>query len=45
MTELVRTGAIDPPVDRVFDFTELPQALELMANADQLGKIALRVGG
>jgi NADPH2:quinone reductase len=40
---LVSSGAVRPMIDRVFDFTELPAALERLDNGDQLGKVALRL--
>lgn len=39
---LVSTAGAAPPVDRVFDFADLPAALARLDAGDQLGKIALR---
>jgi len=41
--DLVTAGA-RPPVDRVYDFEELPEALQRMDEGAQLGKLAFRVG-
>ncbi len=40
---LVGSGKVRPPVDHVYDFTELPEALRRMDAGEQLGKLALRV--
>ena len=41
---LVASGAIDPPVDEVFPFEDLPRALDRLEQGRQLGKIALQHG-
>ena len=42
LTELVAAGSVEPQVDRVFDFEELPAALARLDAGEQLGKVALR---
>ncbi len=44
VVDLVASGAVRPPVDRVYDFTELPAALARLDAGEQLGKVALRIG-
>lgn len=39
---LVASGAVRPPVDQVFDFEDLPSAVQRLESAAQLGKVALR---
>jgi len=41
-THLVGSGQARSPVDRVFDFDELPSALALLDAGDQMGKLAIR---
>jgi NADPH:quinone reductase-like Zn-dependent oxidoreductase len=40
---LVASGAVRPPVDRVFALEDLPAALARLESGAQLGKVALRV--
>ena len=42
LTALIASGSIEPQVDQVFDFEELPAALARLDAGEQLGKIALR---
>jgi zinc-binding alcohol dehydrogenase/oxidoreductase len=42
-TNMVATGAVPVPIDRVFPFEELPEALTRLEQGDQLGKIGVRV--
>lgn len=37
----IRLGKADSPVDKVFDFTDLPEALRYLESSEQLGKVAL----
>jgi NADPH:quinone reductase-like Zn-dependent oxidoreductase len=37
------TAGVHPPVDTVFDFSDLPAALGRLDGAEQLGKVALRL--
>lgn len=39
------TGGAKSPVDRVFDFEELPAALQHLDSGEQTGKVVLRHGG
>ncbi len=39
---LLRTGALQPVVDRVFDASEAPQAFERLESGEQFGKIVLQ---
>ncbi len=39
----ISQGQAGSPVDRMFDFSELPDALRFLATGDQMGKIGLRV--
>lgn len=41
--ELVSSGAVRPPVDRIFAFEDLPAALARLESGEQLGKVALVV--
>jgi len=43
VVDLVASGAVRPPVDHVYDFSDLPAALARMDAGDQIGKLALRV--
>ena len=43
VVDLVGSGAVRPPIDHVYDFAELPEALGRMDAGDQLGKLAFRV--
>lgn len=42
VTGLVDSGKVQPQVDHVFDFADLPEALSKLDAGDQLGKVALR---
>jgi NADPH:quinone reductase-like Zn-dependent oxidoreductase len=42
LTSLVADGSVEPQVDQVFDFEDLPAALARLDTGEQLGKIALR---
>ena len=42
VTGLVDSGKVQPQVDQVFDFADLPDALGRLDAGDQLGKVALR---
>lgn len=41
VTAMLANGTIDPPVDEVFEFEELPTALARLEEGSQLGKLAL----
>lgn len=41
---LISQGKADSPVDRMFGFDELPEALRHLAGGDQMGKIGLTIG-
>ncbi|MSQ71757.1 MAG: zinc-binding alcohol dehydrogenase [Betaproteobacteria bacterium] len=41
----IADGRIDPVIDRVFDFAELPEAKRHMESNAHLGKIVVRIGG
>lgn len=43
ISELVGSGALKPEIDRVVDFCDLPQAMAAFRDAQQLGKIVIRV--
>jgi zinc-binding alcohol dehydrogenase/oxidoreductase len=43
VTSLVDSGRVEPLVDQVFDFEQLPDALARLDAGDQLGKVALRL--
>ncbi|MEX1272195.1 MAG: zinc-binding dehydrogenase [Acidimicrobiia bacterium] len=43
VTSLVDSGRVEPLVDDVFDFENLPDALARLDAGDQLGKVALRL--
>ncbi|HEX7153774.1 MAG TPA: NAD(P)-dependent alcohol dehydrogenase [Thermoanaerobaculia bacterium] len=43
MNAAIEAWKLQPVIDRVFDRTELPAALEYMASGAQFGKIAIRV--
>jgi len=43
LLDLIGRGVITPPVDHVFDFEDLPAALERLADGNQLGKVGLRL--
>lgn len=43
VTSLVDSGRVEPLVDTVYDFEDLPAALALLDAGEQLGKVALRV--
>ncbi len=43
VVDLVASGKVRPPVDRVFDFAELPAALAHLDSGAQLGKVALQI--
>jgi NADPH:quinone reductase-like Zn-dependent oxidoreductase len=42
VTALVGAGKVEPQVDRVFGFDQLPEALARLDAGEQLGKVALR---
>lgn len=42
VTALVASGKVEPQVDQVFEFDDLPSALARLDAGDQLGKVALR---
>ena len=42
VTSLVASGKVQPQVDQVFGFDQLPQALTRLEAGEQLGKVALR---
>ena len=42
VTALVASGKVEPQVDQVFDFDDLPSALARLDAGEQLGKVALR---
>jgi len=42
VSRLVDSGKVEPQVDHVFDFDQLPEALARLDAGDQLGKVALR---
>lgn len=41
--DLVLSHDAAPPVDQVYEFADLPHALERLESGEQLGKLALRV--
>jgi zinc-binding alcohol dehydrogenase/oxidoreductase len=43
VTSLVDSGRVEPLVDQVFDFEDLPAALARLDAGDQLGKVVLRI--
>jgi NADPH2:quinone reductase len=43
MMELVEAGKIHVPVDKVFPFDEVPQAVDRVAQGDMLGKVIVQV--
>lgn len=42
MLDLLERGEIQVPIGRVFDFDELPEALETLASGSVMGKLAVR---
>jgi zinc-binding alcohol dehydrogenase/oxidoreductase len=42
-THLVATGVVQIPVDRVYPFEQLLEALSRMEKAEQVGKLALEI--
>jgi NADPH2:quinone reductase len=40
----IADGRVDPLIDRVFDFEQLPQAKDYMESDAQVGKIVVRMG-
>jgi len=44
MNAFISQHQVRPPIDRVFDFEQAPQAYEYMRSADFIGKIVVRVG-
>jgi len=43
VVQLVESGQVEVPVDRLFPFEELPQALAYLDAADQMGKVGLEL--
>ena len=43
MAELVKAGKISVPVDKVYPFEQVPQALDRLAAGDMLGKVIVSV--
>lgn len=43
--ELVYSGAVDPPIDEVFDLAQIQDAHRHLASGEQFGKVLLRIGG
>ncbi len=44
MNRAIVPAKLKPVIDRVFDFEQLPEALEHMKNGSHLGKIVIRIG-
>jgi NADPH2:quinone reductase len=44
LERFVESGAIEPPIDRVFEFDEVPELMQALADARTSGKLVLRVG-
>jgi NADPH:quinone reductase-like Zn-dependent oxidoreductase len=42
MMDLLKNGKIRVPIGRVFDFDELPEALETLASGSVMGKLVVR---
>ncbi|MFW5967191.1 MAG: zinc-dependent alcohol dehydrogenase family protein [Persicimonas sp.] len=45
MVGAIEANQMRPPLDRVFDFDELHEALEYVGAGEHIGKIAIRIGG
>ncbi len=45
MCSAVTVNKIEPVIDRRFEFKELPEALEYMANGSHFGKVVVDIGG
>ena len=43
ISQLVESGALEPEIDQVFDFHDLPLALTRFGNAQHIGKIVIRM--
>ena len=44
LVELAEAGKIWVPIDKIFDFDDVPQALERVNKGDMLGKVIIKVG-
>ena len=44
LSRFVEVNAIKPVVDKVFDFTEVPQAYEYLAQGKHFGKVVVQMG-
>ena len=44
LADALGARGIEPLVDRVFDFEQLPQAKDYMESATQVGQIVVRMG-
>ena len=43
LVELAQAGKISVPIDKVFDFDHVPQAIDRLAKGEMLGKVVVRV--
>jgi NADPH2:quinone reductase len=43
LVELAEAGKIRVPIDRVFDFDHVPQAIDRLAKGEMLGKVVVRI--
>jgi NADPH2:quinone reductase len=43
LVELAEAGKISVPIDKVFDFDHVPQAIDRLAKSEMLGKVVVRV--